>query len=71
MMIIFLILIVVAIYYVARYFGFGKGVIETKVRQKEHEDVFEILRNRYANGEIDTDEYEEMKRVIQEDKKHE
>jgi len=71
MMIIFLILGLVAVYYAARYFGWGRNGTGSGIWNKEHKEgsPFEILKDRYAKGEINIQEYEEMKRVIQEEEK--
>ncbi|MCD6121276.1 MAG: hypothetical protein J7K04_05525 [Spirochaetales bacterium] len=51
MMIIFLILGLVAVYYAARYFGWGRNGTGSGIWNKEHKEgsPFEILKDRYAN----------------------
>ncbi len=38
-------------------------------QKRKKEDPFEILKRRYAAGEIDTQEYEERKKILERDSK--
>jgi len=59
-MILFWAVVIVGIIFAVRYLTTGKkGVGERSAR-----DPLEILQERYAKGEIDTEKFEEMKRVL-------
>ena len=70
MMIIFLILGFAAVYYVATYFGVAGNFKRRGVRSRGDSSL-DILKERYAKGEIDKEEYERMKRVIIEEEIYE
>jgi putative membrane protein len=61
-MIIFWILIVGA--FVLIVSGAANGIRGTKLHQGDQPNSTEILKKRYANGEIDKAEYEEKRRVL-------
>jgi putative membrane protein len=60
-MILFWVVVIAGIIFAIRYLATGKGgdVIDSK------QDPLELLRERYARGEIDTEEFEERKRTLQ------
>jgi putative membrane protein len=55
---IFLLLLIAGIVWLITNLGTGKG-------SRRDETALEILKNRYARGEITKEEFEEMKRNIQ------
>ena len=60
-MILFWAVVIAGIIFAIRYLVTGKeGLGERAAR-----DPLEILKERYARGEIDTEEFEERKRVLQ------
>ena len=64
-MIIFWVLIIVGVVLVIRYFTTG----HTRGRSSpDANDPLQVLRERYARGEIDTEEFEERKKVLEGDK---
>ena len=60
-MILFWVLVLVGIVFSIRYLTTGK----TTSFGKEGSDPLDILKKRYASGEIDTEEYEERRKVLQ------
>ncbi|GEM_PF-5471966 len=65
MMIIFLLIAFVAIYFIASYFT-GKSP-KRAIKAFTKPSALEILKERFANGEINASQYEEMKRVLMEE----
>ena len=61
MMILFWGLIIVGIILLVRYFTLGHG---GSTSMKKERDPLEILRERYARGEIDKREFEEMRKDL-------
>jgi putative membrane protein len=60
-MILFWVVVIVCIVFAIRYLVTGKeGPVERSAREP-----LEILKERYARGEIDTEEYEERKRTLE------
>ena len=67
MMIFFWAIIIIGAIMIIRYFTTGHGGITTpgeRVISRER-DPLEILKERYAKGEIDTQEFEERKRTLE------
>jgi putative membrane protein len=70
MLIMFPIMIVVLIvvgYVIYRFFRWGSGCFDGRYRYyntTDRETAMEVLRRRYANGEITKDQYEQMKRDL-------
>lgn len=62
MMILFWGLIIVGIILLIRYFTLGHGGSTSMMKER---DPLEILRERYARGEIDTEEFEERKKALE------
>jgi putative membrane protein len=60
-MILFWVVVIAGIIFAIRYLATGKSAISGR----RGSDPLEILRERYANGEIDTEEYEERKKVLE------
>ena len=60
-MILFWVLVIAGIIYSIRYLVTGKSAASGR----EGSDPLEILQKRYASGEIDDEEYEERKRVLE------
>jgi putative membrane protein len=54
-MIIFWVLVIIAIVYLVRYLGKGSS------RHEQQEKPLDILKKRYAKGEITKDEYDRMR----------
>ncbi len=61
-MILFWGLIIVGIVMVIRYFTAGQGVGPSN---RSGSDPLQILRERYARGEIDTQEFEERRKILE------
>lgn len=61
-MILFWGLIIVAIVLIIRHFMGGSG---GETSGQAENDPLRILQKRYANGEINTEEYEERKKVLE------
>ena len=57
MMLLFIVLIVAAIILTARLLGFVAG-------NRSSSNSLDVLKNRFAKGEIDKDEFEERKRIM-------
>jgi len=67
MMIFFWAIIIIGAILIIRYFTAGHGSTTRQVGGpvvSEH-DPLEVLRDRYAKGEIDTQEFEERKRTLE------
>jgi putative membrane protein len=67
MMIFFWAIIIIGAILIIRYFTTGHGGITApgeRVISRER-DPLEILKERYAKGEIDTQEFEERKRTLE------
>ncbi len=67
MMIFFWAIIIIGAILIIRYFTTGHGGIAAPgggVISRER-DPLEILKERYAKGEIDTQEFEERKRILE------
>ena len=60
-MVLFWVVVIAGIIYSIRYLATGKSA----TFGREGSDPLEILKKRYANGEIDTEEYEERKKVLE------
>ncbi|HLR76531.1 MAG TPA: SHOCT domain-containing protein [Balneolaceae bacterium] len=58
MMIIWLVLIILAIA------GVAKWISESKVQNTNYDSPLNILRNRYARGDISKEEFEELKKDL-------
>ena len=70
MMIFFWAIIIIGAILIIRYFtsGHGGSISSQSAGQITRErDPLEILRERYANGEIETNEFEERKRTLEGD----
>lgn len=68
MMIFFWAVIIIGAILIIRYFTAGHGGISTGQgagSMGSSRDPLEVLKDRYARGEIDTEEYEERKRVLE------
>jgi putative membrane protein len=61
-MILFWGLIIVGIVLVITYFTAGQGVGPSN---RSYSDPIQILRERYARGEIDTEEFEERRKILE------
>jgi len=61
-MIFFWLIIIIGIILVIRYFTAGQGSGDSVRRER---DPLEILKERYARGEIGTEEYQEMRKVLE------
>lgn len=59
-MILFWVVVLAGIIFTIRYLATGK----TTTFDNEGSDPLKILQKRYASGEIDTEEYEERKKVL-------
>jgi putative membrane protein len=64
MMVLFWGLIIAGIVFAVRAFSGPGGYYRPEYRREERTDALEILKERYARGEIDTAEYEEKKRQL-------
>lgn len=62
MMIFFWVIIIVGVILVLRYFSAGQGWGPSAPAER---DPLQILRERYARGEIGTDEYEERRKILE------
>lgn len=62
MMILFWGVIIVGVVLVIRYFTAGQG---GRQHVSEERDPLQILRERYARGEIGTEEFEERKKILE------
>ena len=60
-MILFWVVVIAGIVFAIRYMATGKEGFSGK----KGSDPLDILKKRYASGEIDTEEYEERKKVLQ------
>jgi len=70
MMIFFWGIIIVGAILIIRYFTSGHGGLSARQGggiMRGDRDPLEVLRDRYAKGEIDTEEYEERKRILEGD----
>ncbi len=68
MMIFFWAIIIIGAILIIRYFTAGHGGISAGQSAGSiagERDPMEILRERYAKGDIDTDEFEERKRILE------
>lgn len=66
MMILFWGLIIVGVVLVIKYFTAGQATGGRVSSPYEiHSDPLQILRERYARGEIDTEEFEERKKILE------
>jgi putative membrane protein len=63
MMILFWAAVIVFVFLLLRHLTAGQGAGSVS----KNTDPLEILRERYAKGEIDTREYEERKKVLREE----
>ncbi len=74
MMIIFLVLVIVGIYYLVNGLGrkarYNKGGFVGNLVSGAHTSSFDILKKRYASGEITRGEYEEMKETLLEEEEY-
>lgn len=63
-----IILIAIVVWFVFQYSGKGKmknPLSNNRIdRQKPDEDAMEILKKRYAKGEINTEEFERIKKEL-------
>ena len=67
MMIFFMAIIIIGAILIIRYFTAGHGGLSAGQGDgpvAAERDPLEILRERYAKGEIDTQEFEERKRIL-------
>ena len=70
MMIFFWAIIIIGAILIIRYFTAGHGSITSGQGGRQiavGQDPLEVLRDRYAKGEIDIEEFEERKRVLEDD----
>jgi putative membrane protein len=44
----------------------GGSITDSESSKPSHKDPLDILKNRFARGEIDKDEYEERRRILRE-----
>jgi putative membrane protein len=56
--------LIVGVLLLVRWIG-GSGTTATRTEATGGENSFELLRRRYASGEITQDEYEHMRRVLE------
>lgn len=61
-MIFFWLIIIIGVILVVRYFTAGQG---SGTIAKRERDPMEILRERYARGEIGTEEFEERRKILE------
>jgi putative membrane protein len=66
LMLIFLAGTIAAIVWAIRYFTMGGTQSETNVPESNRENALGILKERFAKGEIDAQEFAERKRVLSE-----
>ena len=64
MMIAFLVIAVVAVVLIVRWIGGSGQSSSTYHASPPHQSALDVLRERYARGEIDKDEYEERRRTL-------
>ena len=64
MMIVFIAIAVVVVVVMVRWLGGVAGGAQTHPQPSSHRTPLDILKERFARGEIDKDEFEERRRVL-------